>query len=584
MDAARPAASSPEQAADATASFSELPRRQVIGTLVGIMLALLLSALDQTIVGTAMPRIVAELRGFEHYAWVTTAYLVCSTAVVPIVGKLSDLYGRKPFFVSGTLIFLAASALCGVAQDMLQLVVFRGVQGLGAGFITSMTFIVIGDLFPPARRGQVQGVFGAVFGLASIVGPLLGGYLTDNLSWRWVFFVNLPVGVVALIALVVLFPHLRPPRREHVIDYSGAATLVVGVVALLLALSWGGHDYPWGSPQILGMIALGLVMAVLFVRIERGAREPIIPLSLFGNPIIRICLLAVTLTSIGMFGTILFVPLFIQGVIGTGATSSGLVLMPMTLGMVLGSTASGQLISRTGRYRPMAIGGLVGMFVGTLLLSRLGVDASYSELLVDMTILGLGLGTTFPVFTLAVQNAVPYAQLGAATASTQFFRSIGGTLGAAIFGSLLTNRYAPLFHGALPTEVQQRVPVEYLAQFDNPQVLLNPQSGEELRQAFDQLGPQGPALLGQVLEAIRYALAVSIHEMFVLGTVVVAAAVVAVLFLQEIPLRRSHRAGGPAAEEAGREMAASGMATDVSLLPEDGEPECLESGVASRTT
>lgn len=572
MDAVTSPGSAPGNVATVPApGFGDLPRRQVIGTMVGVMLALLLSALDQTIVGTAMPRVVAELQGFERYAWVTTAYLVSSTAVVPIVGKLSDLYGRKPFFLSGVVIFLAASALCGFARDMPQLIVFRGVQGIGAGFITAMTFIVVGDLFPPARRGRIQGIFGSVFGLASIVGPLLGGYLTDYLSWRWVFFVNLPVGVVALIALIVLFPHLRPPRREHAIDYGGAVTLVAGVVALLLALSWGGREYAWGSPQILALLGFGLALAVLFLSIERRAVEPIIPLSLFGNPIIRVALLAVTLTSIAMFGTILFVPLFIQGVLGTSATDSGLVLMPMTLAMVLGSTASGQLISRTGRYRPMAIGGLAAMLIGMFLLSTLGVGASYAELLRNVTILGLGLGATFPVFTLAVQNAAPYAQLGAATAATQFFRSIGGTLGAAIFGSLLTNRYAPLLHAALSPEVQRRVPPEYLAPFENPEVLLNPQIAGTLRQGFDRLGPSGPVLLAQVLEAIRSALAVSIHEMFVLGTFVVATALVAVLFLREIPLRRSHRAADLPGE-AGRQLLASEVATDLPPLPGRAEP------------
>jgi MFS family permease len=313
-------------------------------------------------------------------------------------------------------------------------------------------------------------------------------------------------------------------------------------------------------------------MLVAFVLVERRAAEPIIPLPLIANPIVRISLLAVTLTSIAMFGSVLFVPLFIQGVMGTSATESGIVLMPMTLAMVLGSTASGQLISRTGRYRPMAIVGMVGMLVGMLLLSLLGTAATSGELLRDVTILGLGLGMTFPVFTLAVQNAVAYAQLGAATAATQFFRSIGGTLGAAVFGSLLTNRYAPLLHASLGPDVQRRVPPELLATFENPEALLNPQTGDVLRQGFERLGPQGPALLAEVLGAVRNALAVSIHEMFMLGSAIAVVALVAVLFLREIPLRRSHRPTDGAGE-AGRELAATEVATDVPLLPARAEPE-----------
>jgi EmrB/QacA subfamily drug resistance transporter len=571
-----PRVSLPDPGPAGQPSFSTLPRRQVIGTMVGLMLALLLSALDQTIVGTAMPRIVADLQGFEHYAWVTTAYLVTSTAVVPIVGKLSDLYGRKPFFLSGVGVFLAASLLCGVAQDMLQLVGFRGLQGIGAGFIASMTFIVVGDLFPPARRGKVQGIFGAVFGLSSVVGPLVGGYLTDYLSWRWVFFVNLPLGLVALVALIVLFPHVRPPRREHAIDWAGACTLTVAVVALLLALSWGGREYAWGSPQIVGLLAFGLMVAGAFVWIERRAAEPIISPELFESPIVSVSILVILLTSVGMFGTILFIPLFFQGVIGASATGSGVALTPMMLAMVAGSIGSGQVVQRTGRYRWMAIGGLGVMTLGMLLLSTLDARTSYGEVVRGMVVMGLGLGVTFPIFTLAVQNAVAYAQLGSATSVTQFARSIGGTLGAALFGSLLLNRYGPVFNDALSPEVRASVPPERLAELSDPQVLLNPLAGEAMRQAFGQLGPQGPTLLEAVLAAIRQGLAVAIHDMFVLGTVVVAAAWVSVWFLKEIPLRRSHHPVGEAAADAGQQMAASELATDVPPLPEECEPVLVE--------
>src|SRR5712691_10527470 len=295
----------------AAMSYQALPHRDLVLTVAGLMLGLLLAALDQTIVGTAMPRIVAELQSFEHYAWVTTAYVLTSTAVVPISGKLSDLYGRKFFLLGSSAMFVLTSALCGLSQDMTQLIVFRGLQGLAGGVLTSTVFTVISQIFPPAERGRIQGVFSGIFGLASIVGPLLGGYLTDNLSWRWVFYVNLPVGLIALSVLWFSFPNVRPVVRERRIDYLGAVTLVAGVVPLLLALSWGGNDYSWGSPTILGLFAIAAVMLVLFVWVESRAVEPIIPLSLFGNRIVSVSVLALMLMAIGMFGTILFIPLFI---------------------------------------------------------------------------------------------------------------------------------------------------------------------------------------------------------------------------------------------------------------------------------
>lgn len=516
------------------------------------MLALLLAALDQTIVGTAMPRVVAELQGIEHYAWVTTAYMLSSTVVVPIAGKLSDLYGRKPFLVGGIVAFIGASALCGASQSMVQLVLFRGLQGLGAGFLTSMAFTSVGDLFPPARRGRVQGLFGAVFGLASIVGPLLGGYLTDVISWRWVFYVNLPVGVLALAAVAMLYPHLQPERREHAIDYAGAATMLLAVVPLLLALSWGGREHAWTSPQILGLVAFGLIMGALFLYVERRAAEPMIPLDLFGNSIVSISVLVLALTTMSMFGVLLFVPLFIQAVIGTSATTSGTALIPMTMAMILLSIVSGQFISHTGRYRLAALVGIGAMAVGMALLAAMGADAPYELVIRNMVVMGVGLGVAMPIFTLAVQNAVPWGQLGAATSLTQFARSIGGTIGVALFGSLLTNRYSQAFHAALDPRAVESVPPALLAQLENPEVLLNPSGAEAIQQSFSQLGANGPALFTQMLEAVRIGLAAAIHDTFLLGTAVILVAWVTVWFLRELPLRTSyHTSERPSADGEG---------------------------------
>jgi EmrB/QacA subfamily drug resistance transporter len=544
------------------ASFQALPRRDLILTVLGLMLGLLLAALDQTIVGTAMPRIVSELHGFEHYAWVTTAYLLTSTAVVPISGKLSDMYGRKVFLLGSAAGFVFASALCGLAQDMTQLIVFRGLQGLAGGVLTSIVFTVVSQIFPPAERGRIQGVFSGIFGLSSIVGPLLGGYLTDNLTWRWVFYVNLPVGMVALTVLWFSFPNIRPVMRERRIDFLGAATLVAGVVPVLLALSWGGNEYPWTSPVIIGLFVVGVVMLVAFGLVESRASEPIIPLSLFRNRIVSVSVIALTLMAMGMFGTILFIPLFIQGVIGTTATQSGTVLMPMMIVMIVSSIVGGQIISRTGRYKMIGVFGMCLMTVGLFLLSGMGPETDYLTVVRNMMIVGLGMGPTMPVFTLAAQNAVKMSQLGVVTALTQFSRSIGSTLGVAIFGSLLTNRFAPSFQAALPPEVKAVLGPERLAQFQNPQALLNPQAAQAMRDQLLALGPQGAQLFDALFTAIKLALVTGLHDVFLLGSILGAIGLVTVLFLQELPLRKSY--APTAADESAAQV---GDKTEPSLQP-----------------
>ena len=548
-------------------TYHALPRRDLILTVAGLMLGLLLAALDQTIVGTAMPRIVSELQGFEHYAWVTTAYLLSSTAVVPISGKLSDLYGRKMFLLGGSALFVLTSALCGLSQDMTQLIVFRGAQGLAGGVLTSTVFTVISQIFPPAERGRIQGVFSGIFGLASIVGPLLGGYLTDNLSWRWVFYVNLPVGLVALSVLWFSFPNIRPAVRERRIDYAGALTLVAGVVPLLLALSWGGNDYPWLSPVIIGLFVLAAVMLTVFGLIESRAIEPIIPLSLFRNRIVSVSVLALSLMAIGMFGTILFIPLFIQGVIGTSATQSGTVLAPMMIVNIVSSVVGGQMISRTGRYKAVGLFGLAMMGTGMFLLSGMGPDTDYLTVVRNMVIVGLGMGPAMPVFTLAAQNAVKISQLGVVTSLTQFARSIGSTIGVAVFGSLLTNRFAPAFQAGLPPDITATVPPDRLSQLQNPQALLNPQAAEAIRQQFATLGPQGVQVYEALLGAIRNGLVVALHDVFLLGAVLTALGLVTVLFLEEVPLRKSYGPAPAAAPQGAAEAAAQVGDTAAPSLP-----------------
>ncbi len=522
-----------------------LPRRRLWLTMAGLVLAMLLAALDQTIVGTAMPRIIAELNGFDHYAWVTTAYMLASTAVVPIVGKLSDMYGRKIFLVGGVVFFLGASMLCGLSQDMVQLSLFRGLQGLGAGVLMGTIFTVISILFPPAERGKVQGIFSAVFGFASIAGPLLGGYLTDNLTWRWVFYVNLPVGLIALAVLWLAFTDVRTGHARGGVDYWGATTLVLGVVPLLLALTWGGRDYAWTSPQVLGLLALAALMLGSLLVIETRVAEPIIPLDLFRNRVVTMSIVASTLMSVGMFGVIVYLPLFIQAVMGTSATASDTVLAPMMVAMFGASIAAGQIVSRTGRYKAMGVGGLVVGTVGLSLLAVMPADADYGTILRNMVIVGTGIGCTFPVFVVAAQNAIGLRQIGVVTSLTQFCRQIGATLGVAVFGSVLVTRFTPAFHEVLASDVATRVPPEWLARFDNPQALVNPEALAQIHQGMTALGPSGAEAFAALLDATRLGLATALHEVFLAGAVLLALGTVAALFVPELPLKRYERGGPP---------------------------------------
>lgn len=513
----------------------------------GVMLGLLLSSLDQTAVGTAMPRIVAQLGGMSLYSWVFTSYMVTSTTTIPILGRFSDSFGRKPFYIAGLVVFMAGSALCGVSQSMVQLIVFRGFQGIGAGMAMISSMALVGDIFPPAERGKWQGLIGAVFGFASVVGPLAGGYITDNLSWHWVFYVNLPVGVLAVLVLLIALPHIRPREERKAIDYLGVTTLILSVVPLLLALSWAGKDYAWSSPQVAGLLILSGVMGVLFVLVEGRAADPIIPLSLFKNRIFSVSVVVVFFTGVAMFGAIMFIPLFVQGVIGMTATASGMVLTPMMLSLVIGSTISGQIISRWGHYRYAALGGTAILAFGMYLLAGMQFGTDNTVAVRNMIVVGFGLGAAMPVFVIAVQNALPYRQLGVVTSSIQFFRSIGGTMGVAVMGSLLASGLSREIFGRLPERAKQALPADRLAQLSNPELLLDPAALASIR-AEVPAGMSG--LLDEVLLTVRHSLAASIQDMFLWGAIVVGLSLVACFFLKEIPLRRTHRETEPEPERA----------------------------------
>lgn len=518
-------------------------RRETLLTMAGVLLVMLLASLDQTIVGTAMPHIISDLQGFDRYTWVTTAYLLTSTVMVPIYGKLSDIFGRKPIFLIGVVLFLIGSAASGASQTMNELIAFRAFQGLGAAALMPIAIAVIGDLFTPRERGRWQGATGAVFGLSSILGPTVGGWITDNASWRWVFYVNLPIGIAALLVLIFLMPPLRGKNTGKVsIDYLGALFLIAGTVPLMLGFTWVGSQYAWFSWQIISLFAGAIVFLVVFIlyeaRLERQNAQPIIDPSLFKNRIFSVSVLITMITSMGMFGSILFIPLYAQGVLGISATNSGLVLSPLMFGLIISSIISGQLVSRFGKYKWIAFVGMAITIVGSLLLQRLDVNSTANDLIIAMVVLGLGLGFSMSLYTVIVQNALPH-KIGQATAALTFFRSIGSTIAVAAMGSILTSAYVPGFHNALPAQVKAVVPAQILSVFNNPNVLLSPDLRNQLLVKFSAFGPEGKVLYAQLMEAVKVGLTTGIHNVFVLSTVLMLVGFVAIFFLKEIPLRGS---------------------------------------------
>jgi EmrB/QacA subfamily drug resistance transporter len=404
-----------------------------------LMLVLLLASLDQTIVSTALPTIVGDLGGLSKLSWVVTAYLLASTVVGPLYGKLGDLYGRKIVLQSAIVLFLVGSALCGLSQNMTELIAFRAVQGFGGGGLMVVTMAVIGDIVPPRERGRYQGFFGAVFGVSTVIGPLLGGFFVDSLSWRWIFYVNLPIGLVALGVIAVAF-HARAEHTRHAIDYAGAALLAGGLAAVVLYTSLGGIEYPWASPGMIALAAGGLLALAAFALVERRAAEPILPLALFRNRVFTVSSAIGFIVGLALFGAITYVPLYLQNVRGHSATTSGLLMTPMMAGVLVTSIASGQLITKYGRYRPFPIVGTAVMTLGLLLLSRLEVDTSAWVSAGYMVVLGLGLGMVMQVLVLAAQNAVDYKYLGVATSGSTLFRQVGGSIGVAAFGAIFANQ------------------------------------------------------------------------------------------------------------------------------------------------
>ncbi len=541
-----------------------LGSRQKAAIMVAIMLGLFLAALDQTIVGTALPRIVTDLAGNNLYTWVVTVYLLASTVTVPVYGKLSDVYGRRPLLLIGVSLFLVGSALSGLSQSMAELIIFRGLQGLGAGAIFPIALAVIGDMFSPAERGRYQGLFGAVFGLSFIIGPFLGGFLTDNLSWHWIFYVNLPIGLAALAVIATQLPNSGNTRGVRVrdLDYLGILVFSGAAILLLLGLTnkgltdSSGQLYGWLSPSVLFFMIGAAVLALGFVAAEHFAKEPIIPLDLFRNRSYSTINVATFLVAFGFFSAIIFLPRYFQAVQGLSATASGYRTWPLMLGLILSSTLSGILVSRTGTYKVMLLGSMAVLTLGMFLMTRLEVGTGYWTLSLWMLIAGLGVGPSFSVTTVALQNAVPLRRIGVATSNLTFFRQIGGSVGLAIAGSIFASTFATQLPSQLAGAGVPAAVVSQFAQGSGSATNSLTGVGNVSSQLAQQLPAQARPLIPRITSGIQSDLAGSIAGLMWLGAASALGALIFTLWLPELPLRRSMAAE----EEARSEVPAVAVA------------------------
>ncbi|MDI5938749.1 MULTISPECIES: MDR family MFS transporter [Micromonospora] len=499
--------------------------RQLRLLMFGLMTGMLLAALDQTIVGTALPTIVGELGGIDHYSWVVTAYLLASTASTPLYGKMADLYGRRPVFLFSIGTFLLGSLLAGLSQDMTQLIVTRGVQGLGAGGLMTLAFTIISDVVSPRERGRYQGLFGAVFGIASVAGPLVGGYFAEA-NWRWIFYLNVPLAILAIVVCYHVMRLIPFQRREHAIDWLGAALLVAGVSCLLLALSWGGNSYAWGSAVIIGLFVAGAVLGGLFLLQEARVAEPILPLRLFRSRTFALANGAGFVLGLVMFGSIIFIPLYLQIVKGASPTRSGLLMLPMMAGIIVTSVLTGRAMTRIGRYKWFPVAGSAVLLAGMLLFTRLAVDTSLWVAFGYLTVIGVGLGLSMQSLILAVQNSVGPRDLGAGTSSATFFRSLGGSFGVAILGAVLSSRLADQLAARMPAALAQLPPQQRAA------VLAGGGNNVSINDPATIL-----ALPGPVRAAIQAAFVESLHLVFLTTGLVAVVAVLVTLALPDEKLR-----------------------------------------------
>jgi EmrB/QacA subfamily drug resistance transporter len=508
-------------------------RRNII--FVGLVLGMLVAVTNQTLVSPAMPVIVADLGGLEHYSWIATSTLLAVAVSVPVVGKLSDIYGRRGFYIAGLIIFMLGSILAGVAQGFWWLVAARAIQGLGMGALQTLSLTILGDIVSPRERGRYMGYLGGVFGVALIAGPLAGGWITDAFSWRWLFFINLPLGVAAL-AFIVAFLHLPHASRRHSLDFVGFVTLGLGLCAVLLATSWGGTQYPWGSWQVISLCIAAAALLTGFIINENYAEEPALPLGFWKNSVFTLSNVSNMAVAMAMYGAVFFIPVYAQGVIGVSVTNSGALLIPLLFSAIVVSILVGRLITRTGRYKGFVLAGLIVMGAGYYLLTRLGYGSTQTDLMAAMVVLGLGLGAVMQTYILIVQNASSREDLGIATSITQLTRSIGATFGTAIFGTVMVSRMKTEIPKHLPSEALNSSRVERFSGGSDVGSLFNPGA----------LGQLAPA----IANGIREGLAAAMHSVFLVGLVIIGVALAASIFIKELPLRDTAFADEDAGERA----------------------------------
>ncbi|MCL4493411.1 MAG: MFS transporter [Firmicutes bacterium] len=496
-----------------------------------VLLTMFFSSMDQTVVSTAMPTIIGDLRGFSLYAWVFAAYMMASSVTIPIYGKLSDVMGRKPFYLFGLILFGIGSAVSGQAHSMMELIAARSFQGIGAGAMMSMPRATIGDIFDPKERGKWMGVMGAVFGLASIIGPTLGGWITDTFSWRWVFYINLPFALLAIIGVIFTLPRVRAESRVKV-DWVGSMALVMGLIPILLGFTWAGSKYPWGSAVELSLFLGGAAVLGFFFLWERKTADPLLMPALFKNRIFSMSLILGMLVSMSMFGSVMFLPIYVQGVVGLNAQDSGWVMAPMMISFILGSIASGQIMSRTGSYRVLAWASGAIIVVGSFLLTQMNMHTLWTTVVLNMVVLGLGIGSLMPLLNVAVQNAFPYRMMGTVNSTQQFVSSLGGVIASPIFGSILDKAFTHKLAATLPTSMK-RVPLAGV----NPQALLTIQAQQSIAHAFNRFGSAGHHMYLELMVAVKSSLTFGIERLFAVAFIFAVLCFIGTFFLPELKLR-----------------------------------------------
>ncbi|MFF2481483.1 MDR family MFS transporter [Paenibacillus sp. NPDC058071] len=519
--------------------MEQLTQKKKVTIMIALMAAMFFAAINQTIVSTAMPRIIAMLGGMEYYSWVITIYMLTSTIATVLVGKLSDIYGRKPFLLIGIIFFIIGAFLSGTSTTIFQLITYRGIQGVGGGVLMSATVTAVGDLFAPRERAKWTGVMMAIFGFSSVLGPTLGGFMVDHMDWKWLFWIFLPIGVVAFAMIMGMFPKMVRAKSES-IDYLGMLIMSLAIISLLLGFSWAGSKYEWGSPEIIGLLAGAVVLIGILLLVERRAKSPVLPLSLFKNGIVNISNIIGFLMNAGMMGAMMYLPFFVQGVKGISPTASGFVNMPMSIAMIVLSTLAGNWISKSGKYKRYAVIGMPFMVIGMLMMAFMN---SIAVAVASMIVFGIGLGISMPVFTLTVQNAVKPSELGVATATTTLFRNLGGTIGIAVLGTVMTSTMKNKLEAAVTSgqgaDLSKVDPetAQQLSGFLNPQLLLDQPKLKELQTTLpDAIQP----LFNQMLEMLRNVLSDTLTVVFLVGMVLLIVAAILVLFLKEIPLRTSN--------------------------------------------